>query len=160
MAELGIGVLLALLITGAARWLLARRRESRAYRREFRDRFFALADRVATHEDMDAARLEQLRLLLNNLDGAAAAARVSRALAACLAEIRAGTRFAPSAVPETIRADWLELNYLALMALSYDRWLSGVILRAQFATLLDPARIERIEPLIGARARPGAALPA
>ncbi len=143
MIEIAAGLLLALLVSLFVRWMVAARGRAHDRRRDYRRRFFDLAEQVAARPQSDPSLLAEIRILSGMLDGAAAFAAASRLLRETERDIRAGVAPPRRDRPPAQTCDATTLVYLAIMALSYDRWIAGSLLRARLALLLDPSAAER-----------------
>ncbi len=149
MLEVAIGVLIAVVVSGALRLFVASHRKRMGGLRFHRDRFFDIAARILLDDTIDDGVLVRIKAMTEDIDQAKAFRAVRMAVIEIDKEIRAGT-FRPK--PVGVRPEiWGSLAFHYFLALSYSRPIEGWFLRGMLAGVLDPVAGNQNADLIDRR---------
>ena len=131
-------------IVFALRRAVVLRNQHSGLRAKYLQDFFGLAERLTSDPRLDDARLDMMRKFVSMVTDAEAFEALSRMIAAIEQSIDVSGL--PATVPhlhDDLQDDWPELLFTWTMAVSYQRPIGGLLLRARIARLLDPKMLRK-----------------
>lgn len=124
----------------AGRRGLGRLSNARQGARVYRDRFLNYANALTEHPDLDDERFQRIAGYAALLERREAFWMLWNVLRRADQEIRSQDLFRfQNKIPAGVDVDWHLMFYNWMMAVSYDRPVLGVWMRARIAKILDPS---------------------